>query len=116
RARRTSAGGTADARPLDERRSGARRRSAGEVAGRYPASEATPLRGGVGVGWRPEIAGVVGALPGLRFCEVIAESLHPAPAVPPRGVAELRGRGVAVVPHGVRLSLGGAEPLEPARV
>ena len=40
----------------------------------------------------------------------------PAPAVPPRGVAELRGRGVAVVPHGVRLSLGGAEPLDPGRV
>jgi uncharacterized protein (UPF0276 family) len=31
-------------------------------------------------------------------------------------VAELRGRGVAVVPHGVRLSLGGVEPLDPARV
>jgi uncharacterized protein len=31
-------------------------------------------------------------------------------------VAELRGRGVAVVPHGVRLSLGGAEPLDPVRV
>ena len=75
---------------------------------------AGPLRGGVGVGWRPEIAGVVGGLPGLAFCEVIAESL--APAAPPRGVAELRERGVAVVPHGVRLSLGGAEPLDRARV
>jgi uncharacterized protein (UPF0276 family) len=31
-------------------------------------------------------------------------------------VAELRERGVAVVPHGVRLSLGGAEPVEAARV
>ena len=39
-----------------------------------------------------------------------------APAVPPRGVADLRERGMAVVPHGVRLSLGGAEPLDPARV
>jgi uncharacterized protein len=83
-----------------------------------------PLRGGVGVGWRPEIAGVIGGLPGLRFCEVIAESLNgesagslkTPPAVPPRGVAELRGRGIAVVPHGVRLSLGGAEPLDRARV
>jgi uncharacterized protein (UPF0276 family) len=74
------------------------------------------LRGGVGVGWRPEIAGVIGGLPGLRFCEVIAESLGSAPVVPSRGVAELRGRGVAVVPHGVRLSLGGAEPLDPRRV
>ena len=80
------------------------------------ASDAKPLPGGVGVGWRPEIAGVVGELPGLRFCEVIAESLAPVPAVPPRGVVEQRGRGGAVVPHGVRLSLGGAEPLDPARV
>ncbi len=31
-------------------------------------------------------------------------------------MAELRSRGVAVVPHGVRLSLGGAEPLDAARV
>lgn len=78
-----------------------------------------PLAGGVGIGWRPEIAGVVGGLPGLAFCEVIAESLAPAarhPSAPPRAVAELRGRGVAVVPHGVKLSLGGAERLDPARV
>ena len=79
-----------------------------------------PLRGGgIGIGWRPAIAGVVDGLPGLRFCEVIAESLSGGGRVPvalPRGVAELRGRGVAVVPHGVRLSLGGAEPLDPVRV
>ena len=82
--------------------------------------QAGPLRGGgIGVGWRPAIAGAVGALPGLRFCEVIAESLDVGGRVPaalPRGVVELRGRGVAVVPHGVRLSLGGAEPLDPVRV
>ena len=83
-----------------------------------PRSDAVggSLRGGVGVGWRPEIAGVVAGLPGLRFCEVIAESIRTTPAVPPRGVAELRGRGVAIVPHGVRLSLGSAEPLDPVRV
>ncbi|GIF77541.1 hypothetical protein Asi02nite_70590 [Asanoa siamensis] len=34
----------------------------------------------------------------------------------PQGLADLRERGVAVVPHGVRLSLGGAEPVEPQRV
>ena len=83
-------------------------------------TQAGPLRGGgIGVGWRPAIAGAVDDLPGLRFCEVIAESLDVggrAPAALPRGVVELRGRGVAVVPHGVRLSLGGAEPLDPVRV
>ncbi|TNY36242.1 DUF692 domain-containing protein [Thermomonospora catenispora] len=69
---------------------------------------------GVGIGWRPEIAGFVAGLPGLRFTEVIAESVHPGH--PPRLLAELRDRGVRVVPHGVRLSLGGAEPVAPERV
>jgi uncharacterized protein (UPF0276 family) len=66
------------------------------------------------VGWRPEIAFWVAGAAAPAFCEVIAESF--APAGPSRGVAELRERGVPVVPHGVRLSLGGAEPVDPARV
>ncbi|HEV8567105.1 MAG TPA: DUF692 domain-containing protein [Actinoplanes sp.] len=70
---------------------------------------------GVGIGWRPEIAGFVAALPGLRFAEVVAESVH-AHGDLPAGLGDLRDRGVAVVPHGVKLSLGGAEPVEAARV
>lgn len=70
---------------------------------------------GVGIGWRPEIAGFVADLPGLRFCEVIAESL-PLGGPVPEPLAELRTRGVAVVPHGVRLSLGGAEAVDPHRI
>jgi hypothetical protein len=70
---------------------------------------------GVGIGWRPEIAGFVAELPGLRFVEVVAESV-PAAGPPPPALAALRDRGVAVVPHGVRLSLGSAEPVEPERV
>jgi hypothetical protein len=70
---------------------------------------------GVGIGWRPEIAGYVEALPGLRFTEVIAESL-PRRGPAPDALAALRGRGVAVVPHGVRLSLGGADPVDGERV
>ncbi len=70
---------------------------------------------GVGIGWRPEIAGFVADLPGLRFCEVVAETLHPhRPLAGP--LAGLRARDVTVVPHGVRLSLGSAEPVETARV
>ncbi len=68
---------------------------------------------GVGIGWRPEIAGFVADLPGIQFCEVVAESLHgglPAP------LDALIARGVTVVPHGVRLSLGGAEPVEQHRI
>ena len=70
---------------------------------------------GVGIGWRPEIAGFVAALPGLRFCEVIAESL-PFGGPVPEPLAALRERSVAVVPHGVRLSLGGAEPVDRHRI
>ncbi|HTJ37130.1 MAG TPA: DUF692 domain-containing protein [Dactylosporangium sp.] len=74
----------------------------------------TSPRYGVGIGWRPEIAGYVAGLPGLRFTEVVAESLH-THAPLPDGLAELVGRGVCVVPHGVKLSLGGAEPIDDAR-
>ena len=70
---------------------------------------------GVGIGWRPEIAGYVESLPGLRFTEVVAESLPRRPELPD-GLALLRERGVCVVPHGIRLSLGGTEPVEMSRV
>jgi uncharacterized protein (UPF0276 family) len=72
---------------------------------------------GVAIGWRREIAGFVADLPGLRFTEVVAESLPgPGGGDVPDALDALRRRGVAVVPHGVRLSLGGAEPVEPTRV
>jgi uncharacterized protein len=71
-------------------------------------------RYGVGIGWRPEIAGYVADLPGLRFTEVIAESVRPSALNP--ALAALRDKGVTVIPHGVKLSLGGAEPVDPKRV
>ncbi|GAB3154214.1 DUF692 domain-containing protein [Micromonospora sonneratiae] len=70
---------------------------------------------GVGIGWRPDISGVVAELPGLRFVEVVAESIS-ADGPLPDTLSALRARDVTVIPHGVRLSLGGAEPVEPARV
>ncbi len=70
---------------------------------------------GVGIGWRPEIAGFVADRPDLRFCEVIAESV-PLGGPVPWALAELIERGVSVIPHGVRLSLGGAEPVDPHRI
>ncbi|MEW1734929.1 DUF692 domain-containing protein [Nocardia beijingensis] len=75
----------------------------------------------LGIGWRPEICGVIAALDGLGFCEVIAESLVRDPhrggqVAVPEELAALRARGVAVVPHGISLSLGGAEPVEGLRV
>jgi uncharacterized protein (UPF0276 family) len=72
-------------------------------------------RFGVGIGWRREIAGYVADLAGLRFTEVVAESL-PATGPAPESLSALRDRGVAVVPHGIRLSLGGTDPVDSARV
>jgi uncharacterized protein (UPF0276 family) len=74
--------------------------------------DATDL--GVGIGWRPDISGFVAGLPGLRFTEVVAESVHVEHPQP--DLLALRDRGIAVVPHGVKLSLGGAEPVDPRRV
>ena len=51
---------------------------------------------GVGIGWRPEISGFVAGLPGLRFAEVVAESVH-AHGDLPDGLPALLDRGVAVV-------------------
>ncbi|KXP01375.1 DUF692 domain-containing protein [Tsukamurella pseudospumae] len=76
-----------------------------------------PALGDLGLGWRREIAGVIADLrPG--FCEVIAESvpIRRTRAVPDPLLTDLRDRGVPLVPHGVALSLGGVDELEPDRV
>ncbi|MGX1771586.1 DUF692 domain-containing protein [Nocardia brasiliensis] len=79
----------------------------------------------LGIGWRPEICGVIAELDGLGFAEVIAESLPMRrrsrlrgglTAVPPAELTALIDRGVAVVPHGISLSLGGAEPVDEQRI
>jgi uncharacterized protein (UPF0276 family) len=63
---------------------------------------------GVGIGWREEIASFIAGLHDLRFVEVVAEGIDPRGHLP-RPLAALRARGVAIIPHGLRLSLGGAE-------
>jgi uncharacterized protein len=68
----------------------------------------------VGIGWRPEIDLTVERLPGLDFVEVIAESIRPNRL--PQSLLALRERGISVVPHGVSLSLGGAQRPEPRRL
>jgi uncharacterized protein (UPF0276 family) len=70
---------------------------------------------GLGLGWRPEVSGLALARRDLGFVEVIAESL-PARAAIPAGLDVLQARGAAVVPHGIGLSLGGAERLDRSRV
>ncbi|GAB2451814.1 DUF692 domain-containing protein [Streptosporangium sandarakinum] len=69
---------------------------------------------GVGIGWRPEIDLTVERLPGVDFVEVVAENIRPGDL--PESLRVLRGRGLPVIPHGVGLGLGGAEPPDPDRL
>lgn len=62
---------------------------------------------GIGIGWRPEIADAVEALPGIDWVETVAENLCADHL--PASLVRLRERGVTVVPHGVSLGLGGAD-------
>ena len=66
---------------------------------------------GLGVAWRPELALWIDRHPGLGFVEIIAEDWQ-GPVLPVLDV--LRERGIAVIPHGISLSLGSAEPPDPA--
>lgn len=61
---------------------------------------------GIGIGWRPEIADAVEALPGIDWVEAVAENVCADHL--PDSLVRLRARGVTVVPHGVSLGLGGA--------
>ncbi|MDX3850695.1 DUF692 domain-containing protein [Streptomyces sp. AK02-01A] len=62
---------------------------------------------GIGIGWRPEIAGTVEELSGIDWVEAVAENICPGHL--PDSLVRLRERGVTVVPHGVSLGLGGAD-------
>ena len=62
---------------------------------------------GHGAGWRPQLDGALARADGLGFVEVVAEAIGER-ELPP-GVGAALARGLQVVPHGVSLSLGGAE-------
>jgi uncharacterized protein len=70
---------------------------------------------GLGIGWRPELALAIHRQPDLGFVEVLAEDLDPDGPIP-APIEKLRRRGLPVIPHGVSLSLGGAEPPDAARL
>ncbi|MEU9317764.1 DUF692 domain-containing protein [Streptomyces sp. NPDC048295] len=72
------------------------------------------MRLGIGIGWRPEIAEAVEALPGIDWVEAVAENICTGHL--PDSLARLRERGVTVVPHGVSLGLGGAERPDAGRL
>lgn len=65
---------------------------------------------GLGIGWRPEIAGIIAQLDGLAFCEVIAESVGTTAPEP------LTRLAIPTVPHGISLSLGSADGIDSDRV
>ena len=63
----------------------------------------------IGLGWRPETAGVALARSDLAFVEVIAESVPADVDRLPAALIALKNRNVDIIPHGLGLSLGGAE-------
>ena len=65
---------------------------------------------GIGIGWRPELALMLARREGLRVVEVVAENIDPDAI--PLPVQQLRERGVKIIPHGVSLSLGGADTID----
>ncbi|MEE1737656.1 DUF692 domain-containing protein [Streptomyces sp. BE147] len=69
---------------------------------------------GIGIGWRPEIADAVEALPGIDWVEAVAENLCADHL--PDSLVRLRARGITVVPHGVSLGLGGADRPDAGRL
>ena len=73
---------------------------------------------GLGIGWRPELALMIERRADLGFVEIVAENFmtNPGQRRLPVALEVLRERGVAVIPHGLSLSLGGAEPLETHRL
>src|SRR5947209_3431820 len=76
-------------------------------------NSSSPL--GLGIGWRGELASAIQRRADLGFVEIIADDFFNAGSIPP-ALNLLKERGVMIVPHGVGLSLGGAEPIEAWRV
>jgi len=70
---------------------------------------------GLGIGWRPELALPIDRRRDLGFVELVAEDFDACDPLP-APIENLRKRGVEVIPHGVSLSLGGAEPLDQKRL
>lgn len=68
---------------------------------------------GIGLSWRPELSAVLADDPSL-FVEIIAENVNPRRLA--HDLAALVDEGRAVIPHGIRLSLGGGEHPDPQRL
>jgi len=75
----------------------------------------TSSRLGLGIGWRPEISLAIDRDASLGFVEITAEKFA-SPFSLPEHLHVLRSRGLAVIPHGISLSLGGVERVDAERV
>lgn len=69
----------------------------------------------IGIGWRPELALAIDRYEPLGFVEILAEDFDPDRPIP-APIARLMERGVVVIPHGIGLSLGGAERVDRRRL
>jgi uncharacterized protein (UPF0276 family) len=78
-----------------------------------PLARPATRRLGLGIGWRPELEGLI-ASADLGFVEAVAENVDARRL--PSALVEARERGLQVIPHGIRLSLGGAERPDHARL
>jgi uncharacterized protein (UPF0276 family) len=74
-----------------------------------------PFHLGLGIGWRSELALPIDRRRDLGFVEMIAEGLS-ARGPLPAPLQRLRDRGMPIIPHGISLSLGSAEPPDPQRL
>src|SRR5436309_12420689 len=63
---------------------------------------------GLGIGWRGELSAATSRRTDLGFVEIVAEDFFLADIIPP-ALTQLHERGVMIVPHGLGLSLGGAD-------
>lgn len=70
---------------------------------------------GLGISWRPELALSIERFPRLGFVELMVEHF-PSHQPLPQAVLNLLQRGTIAIPHGLSLSLGGAEPPSPSRL
>jgi len=73
-----------------------------------------PNQLGLGIGWRPELSLDIERRAGLGFAEIVAENIEPDAI--PKPLIKLRETGKQLIPHGISLSLGGAEAIDRARV
>lgn len=70
---------------------------------------------GLGIGFRPELARFIESRDDIAFVEIVADDFTHLTCIP-QALRDLQKRGVAIIPHGLSLSVGGAEPVELKRV